>query len=175
MAAIRRVFAEHGATTLEIVRDPRLEDVIAPPLHFLLEHWNGLIREGALPNARQIDPFALRPALGHLLVIETVDGGRDFRYRLYGSVIARISGFDMTGQLVSKHRASTHVAELAVAVYRAVVQTRRPIFTSRQPAHAERTTVWHRIILPFVDDSDTVVRLLAATAAIGADGVMIRS
>jgi hypothetical protein len=75
------------------------------------------------------------------------------------------------------HRRSCRLrgTELAVAVSRAVVQRCRPIFTSRRPAHAERTSVWHRIILPFVDDRDAVVSLLAATAATGPDGIVIRS
>lgn len=50
-----------------------------------------------MPLASEIDALEMRPALGYGMLVEPVDGGADFRDRLYGSNLAAVSGFDMTG------------------------------------------------------------------------------
>src|SRR3546814_12032099 len=87
----------------------------------------------------------MRAALGFVMLLESNDDGRDFRYRLYGSTIARISGFEMTGRLMSSHPASAYAVEFAIASTRACVRRRQPLFTARQPAAAARTRRWPQI------------------------------
>jgi hypothetical protein len=146
----------------------------APQLRFLRDHWSRLADGGAPPHYRQIDPLAMRPALGYVMLLDAVEGGRDFRYRLYGSLIARVSNLDMTGRLLSDHTASPYVTELGLAVNRAALQRRLPIYTERTPAAAERTIRWQRLALPLVDDAGTVTRLLAGTVPVARDGRIIR-
>lgn len=174
LLSIGDVFIAAGADLPEVVWSPKAHDLAAPPLSFLSGHWSSL-SDGGLPHIRQIDPLELRPALGYVMLLDAVDGGRDFRYRLYGSKIAQISNLDMTGRLLSEHPASTYVAEFGIAVYRAALIRRESIYTTRKPTMAEFTACWQRLAMPLVDDSGAVVRLLAATVAIGGDGVMIRS
>jgi hypothetical protein len=152
---------------------PELADLTTRPLRVVLEYWSGLARHGALPHYRQVDPAEMRNALGYVMLVDAVDGGRDFRYRLYGSIIARISGADMTGRLLSWHHASPYVAEFAIAVYRAAALRRRPIYTERTPVLAERTTRWQRLALPLRDDSDEVARFLAVTVPLSREGRVI--
>jgi hypothetical protein len=174
IAAIAAVFQRHGAGTPELVYTPESEQVPLGPLRFLATHWHGVAGDGALPHIREIDPFKLRPALGYLMVLDPLDGGRDFRYRLYGSAIARISGLDMTGRKTSEHPASSYVAEFNIAINRAALKARVPIYSTRRPVGAELTTRWHRLSLPFADDSGTPVRIVAGTAAIDSAGRMVR-
>jgi hypothetical protein len=157
-----------------VIWSPVAEDIAAPQLRFLLDYWSTLA-DGALPNLRQIDPFAMRPALGYVMLIDVVESGRDFRYRLYGSIIAGVSNLDMTGRLMSDHSASAYVTEFALAVNRAVGRRRLPIYTERTPTSAERTTRWQRLALPLVDDAGAVMRLLAGTVPIDRDGRVIGS
>jgi hypothetical protein len=128
-----------------------------------------------LPHLREIDPFKLRPALGYLMVLEPVEDGRDFRYRLYGSTIARVSGFDMTERRTSEHPASAYVSEFSIAINRAVLKAGVPIYTTRRPAGAELAMRWHRLTLPFVDDSSAPRRILAGTAAIDSAGRLVKA
>ncbi|MBI3515875.1 MAG: PAS domain-containing protein, partial [Proteobacteria bacterium] len=153
--------------------EPASGQLAAPPLRFLLEHWLRLSQDIGLPLARKIDPFELKPALGYIMLLEPVAGDRDFCYRLYGSRIADISGFDMTGKLLSEHPASTYATELGIAVYRAVVRRRRPLYTTRNPVGGKFARRWHRLILPFADASGSITRLLCGTVAIGVDGRLI--
>jgi PAS domain len=175
IAPIAAVFHQHGAGTPELVYDPQSEHVPLGPLRFLAMHWQALAGAGALPHIREIDPFKLRPALGYLIVLDPLDGGRDFRYRLYGSAIARISGLDMTGRKTSEHRASAYVSEFSIAINRAALKARVPIYSTRRPVGAEVTMRWHRLSLPFADDTGTPMRILAGTAAIDSAGRMVRA
>lgn len=92
-------------------------------------------------------PHALdmRPALGFVIILERDAEEREYRYRLFGSSIARASGFDMTGKLMSEHPASRHATEFAIASTVACARQGLPLYTERQPARAEMTTRWSRL------------------------------
>jgi len=174
IAPVVAVFQQHGAGTPEIVCDPPMEEMPVGPLRFLATHWRALAGNGVLPHIREIDPFKLRPALGYLMVLDPLDGGRDFRYRLYGSAIARISGLDMTKRKMSEHPASSYVSEFSIAIYRASLILRAPIYSTRHPVGAELTMLWHRLSLPFADDAGAPTRILAGTMAIDSAGRMVK-
>jgi PAS domain-containing protein len=174
ITAITATFAGHGAAAPGLTWNPAAEHFDAEALRFLTSYWHGLAGRGP-PHVKQIDPLALRPALGYVMLLDLVEGGRDFRYRLYGSMIASISCFDMTGKLLSEHPASPYVTEFALASYRAAVQRRQPVFTERHPVGAVQTTRWQRVALPLIDDDGAVIRLLAGTAPIARDGRTLRA
>lgn len=108
------------------------------------------------------------------MLIDVVDGGHDFRYRLFGSAVSSVSGFDMTGKLLSEHPASAYVTEFSIAVGRAARHRREPVYTARSPVGAQDTGLWERLVLPLVDEDDNVVRLLVVATPIGRDGQLIR-
>ena len=174
IAAIAAVFQQHGAGMPEAVRNPTAEQIPLGPLRFLAMHWQ-MIAAGGLPHLSEIDPFKLQPALGYLMVLDPVDGGRDFRYRLYGSTIARISGLEMTGRKASEHPASTYVSEFSIALNRAALRAGMPIYSTRRPVGAELAMRWHRLALPFVDDSGTPARILVGTVAIDSAGRLVKA
>lgn len=174
-AAVDAVFITHTGHAPTIVWEPAAETITAGQLRFLLQYWSSLMAGGRLPQQRQIDPLAMRPALGYVMLIDVVDGGHDFRYRLYGSTIAQISQLDMTGRLMSEHPASTYVNEFGLAANRAIVRRRLPLYTERTPALAERTTRWQRLALPFTDDTGAVTRLLVGTVPVARDGSVLFS
>ncbi|HEX6957939.1 MAG TPA: hypothetical protein VF194_08140 [Ferrovibrio sp.] len=168
---IRKVFERHTGSAVELVWEPA-KDALPPVLGFLAEHWFALsaAAAGGPPHLSQIDPFALRPALGHVIQFDVLDGGADFHCRLYGSTIAAISGFDMTGKRLSEFPASHYVAEYALAQSRAACRRRRPLYSRRRPARAEFVSSWHRLTLPFVDDAGDVARLLIGSLPTDAEG-----
>jgi hypothetical protein len=173
LTAIDAVFLAQTGSAPIVVWAPSAEQVNEPPLRCLFDYWSELADGSVLPHHRQIDPLAMRAALGHVMLIDVIEGGHDFRYRLYGSAIARISELDMTGRLMSAHPASSYVAEFALAVSQAVVQRRSPIYTERAPALAAKATRWRRLAFPLVDDAGEVTRLLAATVPLARDGRVI--
>ena len=44
----------------------------------------------------------IRQALGYVMVMDVEDEAWDYRYRVYGTLIAERSGFDATGKLISE-------------------------------------------------------------------------
>jgi hypothetical protein len=170
---IARVFAMDGLSAPVVRWCTQESDFLVEPLRFLLAYWSTLRGNHAVPHYRSIDPAAMRPVLGFLMVLETIESGRDFRYRLFGSSIARVSGFDMTGRPMSAHPASPYATEFAIASTVASVQGGLPLYTERQPVRAEKTMRWPRLTLPLRDDSNRIVRVLGGTVPLDRDGRIV--
>lgn len=171
LAPIAKVFMEAGSDRPEAHWNPT-PDTLPKPLAFLVGFWRELAR-GTPPHLRHIDALRLKPALGHIMLLDPVDDGRDFRVRLYGTTIARISRLDMTGRLLSEHPASPYTTEYAIAASRAALRRGDPLFTSRKPVAAEYTSRWVRLALAFADDSGAAMRLLVGTVALDRQGRML--
>jgi hypothetical protein len=131
----------------------------SPPLRFLNRFWRDRRGTSGLPPSATIDPLELGPALGYLMLLEPVDGGIDFLYRLYGSIIAEHAGIEMTGKRVWDVPAPL-VAAYFVATYRAVLAERRPLFAHHATHHDIQIAQWDRLILPFAGADGRVDRLL---------------
>jgi len=99
-------------------------DSASPSLHALLEFWSRAAPADSVPSREQLDPFTLRPWLGHISIYEALDGGRDFRIRLEGTSIVAITGEDWTGKRASDVDAQygSRIAEFMCDV----VRTHRP-------------------------------------------------
>jgi len=170
VAPIRAVFGAVEATGPAVIWRPGPEQLAHRPLRFLREHWSSLAAGQEMPLARDIDAVNLGPALGFIILVDVIEGGRDFRYRLFGSALAAASGFDMTGQLLSEHKASPHVPGFYLAAYRAALRRREPLFTEHGPSHVVRTKAWHRLVLPLADETGRISRFLVGTVPLSRGG-----
>lgn len=168
--AVREVFAAAGARGPELCWHPPPERLVTPQHRFLLRYWSDLRGSRLQPHLSEIDAMEMRPALGYVNLLETVDDGRDFRYRVFGSVVAAVSGFDLTGQLVSRLRASAYIVEFTLAVFRAAQRRGEPLFTEHGPPATDHTSSWHRLVLPFGNDRGDIARLLVGMVPMTHDG-----
>lgn len=172
---IVRVFIAQGAGAPFVVWNPRPEQLRSEPARHVLAHWSSLADGARLPGYRQVDPADLRPALGYVLLLDVLEDGWDFRYRLFGSTISSVSGFDLTGKLLSEHPASAYVAEFSIAVGRAATRRRQPIYSLRHPVGAQDTSLWEQLVLPLADENGHVVRLMVVATPLDRDGKPIRA
>jgi hypothetical protein len=175
ITGIEREFKANGARGPSIKWRPAPGDQKQKQLKFLLEYWLDATRVFGAPSIGMIDPVRLAPALGYILIVDVVDGGRDFSYRLFGSFISTVSGFDMTRKPLSQHPASSYIREFSIALYRAIMVRKEPAWTFYGPAMAINTTAWERIVLPLVDEAGAVCRFLVGTLPIGLDGHPLRA
>lgn len=175
LLAVRETFQSFGAGGPEIVWAPSIDQIEQPTLRSLFTYWSGLASHGSIPLASQIDPIEMRPALGYVMLLEVMDGGRDFRYRVFGTEIAAVSEFDMTGHLLSEHRASAYIVEFALAVYRAAYVRGRSVLTEHWPSQTRQTASWQRLILPLASVSGGVVRFLAGTVPLNHSRTIVRA
>jgi hypothetical protein len=147
---------------------PEASDVSDPRLVRLLEHWGALcagLGPDDLPPLARIDPLQLGFILGWLMMMDPIDGGVDFRYRLYGSSIAATTGRDLTGHKVGD--SFRLFAEWTVEVYRGVLAQRRPVLTRHSPRRYVRVEQWERLVLPFAAEDGSVGRLLVGAVIVG--------
>jgi len=102
--------------------------------------------KGGLADRRDFTGETLKPWLGNIIVLEFDRERDDFRYRLYGSEIAALAGFDMTGKWVSDFR--SEIGDLFSAQYRNAVQEKRLIVSRNSYLHSRAPCDWERIICP---------------------------
>ncbi|MFZ5791711.1 MAG: PAS domain-containing protein [Pseudomonadota bacterium] len=140
---------------------PEPRDFTDSRLVALLAHWRELAARaglGGLPVVHALDPVPLQFILGWLMIMEPLEGGADFRYRLYGTEIAATTGRDLTGCKVSD--SFPQFAAWTSRVYRDVMARKRPMLTRHSPQRYVPVHQWERLILPFADGSGRVARLL---------------
>jgi hypothetical protein len=157
-AVIRSLFSEHDFRLPLIKWDPGVDDIDAPELRFLLSHWQSLLKGQEIPHLRQVDPLNLIPCLGYLMILDI--GEDELTYRMYGSKIARASGFDLTGKTVSSITSHSLIPAFFNACYRAARRKRLPLLTQHQTPPEISVYSWTRLTLPLVDDEGTIMRFL---------------
>lgn len=160
ITALAAPFLKHGLKSPTAVWNPKPEDLPTTQLPFVLNHWLGLRDAAGRVAPEQIDPFALKPALGYILLIDVLEDGEDFRYRLYGSEIARVAGFDMTGKRTSEMVTGSLASTFYIAGYRALLQRREPLFTWHEMPMQITINSWDRIVLPLSDADGRITRIL---------------
>ncbi len=170
LRAIQATFAAMRALGPYALWQPAPDQLDPGPLRFLFVHWTALKGARALPLLSQIDPLEMRPALGYIKLVDVLENGRDFRYRLFGTAIALVSGYDMTNRRLSEHPASDYIVAFYRAVYRAVLQRQEPILTVHSPPAAVSATIWCRLILPLAGATGQVDRFLTGVVPLRRDG-----
>ena len=126
--------------------------------------WEDL-GDGRMPDRQQIDPVAIGPALLPLLVlIDVLEGGRDYRWRLFGSRHQEEYGANLTGSTLSELERGNPTA---TAFRRILDHT----VSSRAPCHFEliylnQSSVDRHalgVMLPLTNRSDDVAVLWGVT------------
>lgn len=154
------------------LRHCTLPEPLPRPVAFhLREHrsaysfWQDARGLAQLPPMELIDPTAFAGALGCVLLLEPERGGEDFRYRIYGSRVAQRFGRDMTGHRVSDFPGPA--ASSMLSQYREVMRIRRAIYSEHDaPLEVSLVVRWCRLVLPWVDRTGAVSRLMVANVPV---------
>lgn len=156
---IEELFDVAGLEHPQIVVRPRAEQVPEGVLRSLYRYWQALRVDGACPAASAIDPLAMRFALGHVVLLDSLDGGADFRVRLYGTMIADRLGHDLTGQRLSQLKGLA-IMPFFTATYRCAMLERCAVLTRHASPPDIPVAWWERLILPLADSAGDIIRLL---------------
>ena len=163
---ISELYADQGLQCPEIDLEPNEQDLPDERLRVLLQYWNALRGDRTLPAASDVDAVEMRPSLGSIALLEVIDGGQDFRYRVYGSDIADRTRFDLTRKRVmeiSRHVGMpTPFIAYYLALYQLATKARRPVFSTHRIYQAISAYPWRHLTLPLSDGSEDgpVTRLL---------------
>ena len=94
-----------------------------------LTFWNRLKGDRAMPERSQIVPEELAPWIGWLHLVEVIDGGEDFLYRIFGSEAGGATGYRLHRKKVSEW--DPPIRERALNIYRMAVVEKQPIYHCR--------------------------------------------
>src|SRR5216684_4465983 len=132
-----------------------------PLLQRLLDLWNTKCDGRLMPARLDFDVFELRDWLGNLMLIDVLDDASEFRYRLYGSVLAAYYNRDLTGKLTATLAPETR--DIVRREYGEVCVLRRPMTVERKRSvkHSERMVA--KLILPLAGPDDAVHMILVAS------------
>lgn len=160
--------AGYAAPSIEI--DPPPETLDLPPLAALHAFWHARRgRDGAPPPADAIDATELRGALGYVHLLERVEDGYDFVYRVYGSIVSVHASNDWTGWTIGAMalKTETGLGLMFRAVQTACGLARAPIATLHHSPPWLAAKAWRRLTVPFLTGSGECARFLVATVPVG--------
>lgn len=149
------------ASPVSLLDAPENADAIA-----LYDYWNAKRGERPMPDRRDIVPSEFVRMLPSVAIIEVIDGGRDFRFRLFGSELATWMGCDRTGQRFSEMRAAPgsdltpeQVQKRWTDVASGALAAARPIFPKAPVLTASAVLTMHAVIMPLTAGGSEIEQL----------------
>jgi hypothetical protein len=132
-------------------------------LTFLRDYW--LRQRGAhpMPRRQDISPSQMRVSLPHILLVDVIGGGEDFRYRLVGGELQRYFTANPTGQLMSQVLLpfGPETAARTIQTYAAVVARRAPMrIRGAGEMYSQAAKTFDALLCPLSDDGVTANMIL---------------
>ena len=111
-------------TVLDRPQDRSIQD--------LSGYWAQKRGTRAIPLRADIDPLDLTRHLASLFLLDVIESGRDFRYRLVGTMVTDMNERNVTGTTIRTEYSCPVTLRYVDAVLRRVVSEKRPRFTCGQ-------------------------------------------
>lgn len=142
-----------AATITEVqIAEPRL-----CALHAL---WQAKRCERPMPARGDFAWPELKPWMGNLALLDVLEDGQDFRYRLWGSEIARHLGYELTGRRMSE--VVCWLGPNPRDEYRRICATRQPLAVAVRIPDIRRPVRLDKLGLPLSEAGAQVEQILAA-------------
>ncbi len=137
-----------------------LSEMTDPRIHRIYAHWMDKRGSRPMPARQDIDAVDLTYCLGYVCLIEVLrDPGLRFRFRVDGSNLADLTGFEMTGKYADEIP-DLGYRDLVVDLYGQVVSGKEPIFRREDESWNDTGMKIESISLPLSSDSQTVDYIL---------------
>jgi hypothetical protein len=135
----------------------RDDPILGPALAYWIEKRGGRI----MPGRRDIDPIEVpRKTLPNLQIIDVIDGGTRFRYRLIGTATVEAYGEDFTGRYPDE-MFPADLRDFIHRIYGNVCAWKAPLFLSNRYVTAKGFKLASkRIYMPLSDDDTQVHHIL---------------
>lgn len=138
-----------------------------PDLCLVLDYWRSKKGKRIAPTRADIDPIDIPRILPRIMLadVETDTAGQmDFRYRLSGTGIRNVHGYDPTS-LRPGDLTPPIYGQLIHAHYRTAVETRQPLAHVIVMVTNKKQRSYARIILPLSADGETINMLMTVDSA----------
>lgn len=131
-------------------------DVAHPAIRRVFQYWLDKRGGRAMPARADIDALDLGYALGNICLIDVIRAPRlRFRFRLDGSNLAALTGFDLTSTFADEHPPGPY-RDLMLEVYGRIVAERAPLFFRHQEEWQYSGMQMESGTLPLSSDGETV-------------------
>ena len=132
-----------------------------PILGVALAYWTRKRGERTMPRKRDIDPTEIPPKLlPNLQIIEVVDAGARFRYRLVGTASVKAYGKDYTGRYADELLTGDRL-DFLQKIYRTVYETKLPLFSRNRYHTPKNVDIFAiRVYMPLSEDDVDVHHIL---------------
>jgi hypothetical protein len=137
-----------------------VQDLHDPRLRRLLDYWDRLRGDAPMPPKPAIDPVDFRYILGYVTLVEVEAEPRRYRFRLDGSILARLSGMDYTGRYLDDLGMPDYIDFIA-AGYDLVVTSGKPYAYRKEGDFDAKSFDEETLILP-LGDAGAVTHLMVA-------------
>lgn len=127
------------------------------------EAWRRIAGERMAPRRDEITPTLVKTALPWVWMIDTVDGGKDFRFRIAGDRIIQFMGRRYAGHLVSEFADQPFFQDMR-GVLEACTVEKRPMVVGpgRSKLSGKEHTELEVVVLPLSEDGVNVTTLFGA-------------
>jgi hypothetical protein len=160
--------ASYVASSIDIVKSVRQR--------WLLQYWLRLRRDRVLPLWSALDMNELDACFDDLSILDVLAENGRWRMRIFDH--GKNVGAMYRGQCAGKYLEETLPAPArayTLETYEQAVCTRRPVYTVSGVRDVEaRPVVYERLLLPFGECGDHVIRIIAFLETISIDGAFVR-
>lgn len=133
-----------------------------PILGNALRYWEHKRGDRRMPPRRDLDPTEIPSLLSHLQMIDVIDRGARFRYRLVGTTLVETFGFDYTGRFADELFSGVR-RDFVQKIYRIVCDERCPVFLHNvYQTMKHHSLIGMRLFLPLSNDGEEVNIILSA-------------
>jgi len=128
----------------------------------LVKHCDALAGTRRMPHRKDLRPADVTWLLGRIYLVDVLDAGADYCFRLFGIFWEKMYGADLTGQRLSKIEATGRLTALR-ADYDGVVAAGAPFLHPGKLVWPNRKSIsYERLLVPFSGDDGQVSLILAA-------------
>ena len=117
-----------------------LDEISSPAVSRGVAYWQSLRGTRRFPPRHALSTREMAPFLRHVALIQVLEGGKDYRFRLVGDAHVEARGHDFSGETISEMQAEAPLfADRSYALYEYVRSTGEP-YALRGPMTAKD---WH--------------------------------
>ena len=133
-----------------------LAELTHPNILRVHQYWLDKRAGRMLPSRADVDPFELRFALGYICLVDVVRTPVvRFRFRLDGSKLSNLTGFDLTGKFADELPEGEY-RDFMIDVYRRSTEVRTPLFFRHREEWQQSGMFMESVTLPLGADGETV-------------------
>lgn len=152
-----------SSRAFEVAYEDALED---PSFAYPLElHGLWLLMPGEIPHFDEVKPAKFgTQILPSMFIMDVLDGGEDFRWRLFGTDHAKRFGGEVTGRRMSAVAKFETSAASSLEFARECYRSRKPVFFKTEyfdELHTVRRT--YTVALPLLGKDDRIERLFGCS------------